>query len=271
MSYADTDDSTDTRDTTQPERGATLESYPWSDERDDVLHLDDTIDMLEDGKYYDVLKHHLVAGNTKIAQHVLIYNITSAGDCRHLGDEKCQVPAEACYANTSEQNFEHDNGGPLSFRRRQEVIWDHLTPSEFADTLLAIIDNKRNPVSTVRINQSGELRHQRDLEQLDHISRRLYENGFDCYVYTTSSDLDWSITSDDALAVNMSNQRFSEEATERFSYYTALPEGLEPEDVEFLDDDARHCPYDAHDGAIKCGDCRLCLDNNDTDVYIRPH
>ena len=265
MSTTHTDEAIESNDTAR--RGDGLETYPWHDELDEVLHLTDTIEMLEAGEYYDVLKNHLVAGNAKIADHVLIYNITSATDCRHLGDEMCQVPAEACYAHKSEQKWTN----PLSFRRRQELIWDRLDAETFADTLLEIIENKRNPVSTVRINQSGELRHQGDLEQLDHLSRRLHEEGFDCYVYTTSADLDWSITSDDALAVNMSNQRFDEATTERFSYYTALEDGVEPEDVEWLDDDARQCPYDAHDGAIKCGNCKLCVENNDTDVYIRMH
>lgn len=255
-------------DEQQPiKRGEAIETYPWADEADEVLHLEDTIEMLEAEEYYDVLKNHLVAGNNKIADHVLIYNVTSATDCRHLGDEMCQVPEEACYAHKSEQNW----GNPLDFRRRQELIWDTMSPETFADTLLAIIENKRNPVSTIRINQSGELRHQRDLEQLDHLSRRLYENGIDCYVYTTSADLDWSIIDDDALGVNMSNQQFDEATTERFSYYTALEPGVEPDDVEWLDDDARQCPYDAHDGAIECGNCKLCVENNNTDVYIRMH
>lgn len=256
-----------TVDTTQPERGQDLDSYPFSEELAEILHLDDVLEMLDEGAYYDLLKNHLIAGNTKIAEHVLIYNITSASDCRHLGSEKCQVAESECYAHNTEQRFPY----PLDFRRRQEIIWDRMGPEEFADTLLAIIDNKDNPVSTLRFNQSGELRHQRDLDAVDHVSRRLHEHGYDCYIYTTSSDLDWSIINDDALAVNMSNQQFSDEATERFSYYTALEKDVDPADVEWLDDDARQCPYDKHDGAIQCGDCKLCTVNNDTDVYIRKH
>lgn len=215
-----------------------------------------------------ILKPHVGDENSKLAQHVLTYNITSATDCVHLGKDACQVPKSECYAYNSETQYKN----ALHYRRRQEILWDHLDAQTFADAFLHNVEMKDNPVSTLRINQSGELRNQHDLNKVAEIASRLNEAGIDTYIYSTQGKLDWSVVDTDHLGVRMSNQDFSPEDKARFAYYTAIPlDDVDPEDVDWLDDDARQCPYDKHDGAIECGNCELCLHNNGVDVYINQH
>lgn len=224
-------------------------------------HADDPVNA-----YSKLLKKRTTLGNSKIAKHVRIFNICSATDCPHLGEDECQVPKDSCYAYKNESDYPH----ALPARRQQEYLWDHLDAQTFVDAFLAMTDRAKTPVSALRINESGDLRDQQDLLKCDRIAELLAEHDIDVYLYTASSNLDYSVCGD-ALTINLSNQLFSDDVKDKYSYYTALPSGVETEDVEWLDDDAVQCPYDKYDGAIDCGDCRLCLDNNDTDVYIRLH
>jgi len=151
------------------------------------------------------------------------------------------------------------------------AIWDCLDAHTFVEALSGWLDRIQTDITAFRINQSGDLRHRGDLVKLSHIAEVLSdERDIDTYLYTASDYLDYSYLSD-AVTVNMSNPFFDNAASERFSHYTALPEGVAPEDIDQLDDDAVHCPYDRSGGEIHCGDCRLCIDQNDVDVYIRQH
>jgi len=83
---------------------------------------------------------------------------------------------------------------------------------------------------------------------------------------TRASDyLDWSEA--EHFTVNQSNAR--EEYGDR--HYAAIPPELEPEEIEYLDDNAVQCPYEYTDGEIECGTCRLCIDAKGPDVYINQH
>lgn len=244
----------------------------WYDEPVDGL-----ADLLEEIRDADgltdwtrLLTDHLTWGNTKIADHVAIYNLNSAKDCPNIETEHCQVDAEDCYARKMEKAY----GSPLDYRRRQEVLWDHLDADTFVE---AFLDHVRNKVThprgcvhslgdvDLRFNQAGDARHRGDVVKMERIARQLAEYGIEAYTYSASSYLDW----DDAetLTVNQSNN-FDDYGDRHF---TAIPEGVDSSTVEWLDDQAVQCPYDRDDGSIQCGDCRLCLNDDGPDVYVRLH
>ena len=243
--------------------------YDW--EPSDVDSFDELVDDIKnadgDRDWSFILKDHTTRGNNKIAAHVRTFNMGSATDCPNIGTDNCQVPAEECYAYKAEQRYGH----PLDYRRRQEFIWDQLDAITFANAFLEMVDRERTPCSALRFNQSGDFRHRGDVIKAERIARILADHGIDVYTYSASDYLDWSITQreDSELVVNMSNFR----RNYGDKHYTALPEGVKPEDHPSLDDDAVQCPYDKSDGAeeFKCGDCRLCLDKDAPSVYIELH
>lgn len=239
--------------------------YNWKPS--DVEGFDQLFTDIKDAQSIDdwskILSDHVVWGNTKIANSVGIFNMGSATDCPNLGTENCQVPKESCYAYKAEQRYPK----PLDYRRRQEFLWDHMDAETWGDAFLAIVERKRNEAVALRLNQSGDFRHRGDVVKAERIAEKLNDAGLDVYTYSASDYLDWSVT--DHLTVNMSNSR----RDYGDKHYTALPEGVEPEDVDFLDDNTVQCPYDASGGAdeFKCGNCRACFDSNGPDVFIRLH
>lgn len=237
--------------------------YDWpAEEVDGIVDLYYEIrdaDSLED--WDSILDDHLTWGNNKIAKHVGIFNMNSATDCPNIGTEFCQVDENECYAYGSENQYPN----ALPYRRRQEYVWDHIDAMTFADAFKAKIDRKHIEATALRFNQAGDFRHGGDIVKADRIARQLEEVDIDVYTYSASSYLDWSQAT--AFTINQSNAR-GEYGDRHFS---AVPDGLEPEDIEFLDDNAVQCPSQYTDGEIDCGDCRLCIDAEGPDVYIRPH
>jgi len=248
-----------------PESRSDIGLYNWTpDEVEGFDQLFVDIKNAESIKDWSmILKDHLVWGNNKIADSVAIFNMGSATDCPNLGTDNCQVPKESCYAYKAEQRYPK----PLDYRRRQEFLWDHLDAETWSSAFLAIVDRKRKPATALRLNQSGDFRHRGDVVKAERIAERLNEEGYDVYTYSASDYLDWSMT--DHLTVNMSNAR----RDYGDKHYTALPDGVDPSDVEFLDDNAVQCPYDKSGGAeqFECGSCRLCFESSGPDVYIRLH
>jgi len=248
-----------------PESGFDIGFYNWTP--DEVNGFDELFVRIQQAEsvndWSKILADHLVWGNSKIAKSVGIFNMNSATDCPNLGTDNCQVPKESCYAFRSENMY----GNPLDYRRRQEFIWDHLDAETWADAFLEVVSRKRNPVTALRFNQAGDFRHRGDIVKAERIAHRLNDEGYDVYTYSASDYLDWSVANH--LTVNMSNAR--REYGDK--HYTALPDGVDPTDVDFLDDNAVQCPYDKSDGAdeFKCGNCRLCFESNGPDVYIRLH
>jgi len=272
--------STDHSGLRRPQRPGERESvqanpYPWWDEKDDVdglLELYEALGRAETIRDYSfILGNHLSWGNRKIADHVATYSITSAHDCPNIGTEYCQVTEETCYAARTEHTYEET----FDYRRRQEVLWDHLDAETFTRAFEAVVDRKRNPVTALRVNQAGDVRHRGDVIKLNSIARSLAtDHDIETYIYTASSWIPWDEIPTDSITINASDDR-EPLASEADRFYTALPAGVDPDDdaevVDHIDDDAIQCPYDATDGAHKCGSCRLCLNDDAQDVYIRIH
>lgn len=196
-----------------------------------------------------ILKDHIVFGNNKVAPEVAIFNLNSAHDCPNLGTERCQVDKDDCYAVRSEIRQLH----PQDYRQRQEIIWAHIDPVTFVKAFRRLRDRKRNEVTTLRFSQSGDYRTQQDILKVDEIARRLED--LDVYTYTASSFLDWSDA--EHVTVNASNENF-DHADHRF---------IVVDSAEDIPEGGIRCPYDQSDGEIKCGDCRLCANQNSPDIY----
>lgn len=207
-----------------------------------------------------ILEDHLKFGNRKVGENVAIYNLGSAHDCVNLGTERCQVPAESCYAHRDEHLYNH----PLSYRRRQEYLWDCLDANTFARAFLALINRKDHDIEYLRVNESGDFRHKSDVIRMDRVAEILATHEITVYTYTASSFIDFPPVDDRTLVVNASNADIPH-ADQRF---------IAVEDETQIPDDGFRCPYP--ETGTQCGDCLACLTpDGDGDVYEvireRPH
>jgi hypothetical protein len=207
--------------------------------------------------WYQILKKELTYGNKKIANEVAIFNAGGAAhDCPNLGTEQCQVDAEDCYAVRSESNYPH----PLSARRRERIIWTHLDPVTFARAFRYGLKQKRNDVSALRLNESGDFNRPQDIYKADEVARRLSDI-VDTYTYSASSQLAHVWQDTDHLVVNQSNQRAD------FGHRGFFV----VDSVEEIPESGIRCPHDLSDGDIKCGECRLCIDDSTEtpDIFVK--
>lgn len=255
---------------TEPTYGA----FDYSDV-DGISDLQSRIESASDTRdWKGILQDHLTFGNNKIADTVAIFNITSATDCpnaktKENGESEtglCQVPWKECYAHKSEDRYD----APLEYRRRQTYLWDRLTAEEFADAFVEIIDNKivygnaeNYSDFDLRFNQAGDARTREDIEKMERVARILNDFGIDTYTYSASYKLDWSETKH--LTVNQSYDG----AVYGDRLYSAIDEN------DDLPENSVWCPHDKQkaegvdpDEAIKCGDCRLCINAEGPNVYI---
>jgi hypothetical protein len=179
--------------------------------------------------------------------------MNSATDCPNADSEACQVPWSDCYAHKAEHVYDQT----LPYRRRQSYLWDCLDAETFAKAFRALVERKRNPVDTIRFSEAGDFRHKGDIIKVDRIAELLDE--YQVYTYSASHYLDWSEA--EHFTVNQSNNLA--DYGERL--YTAVPT------VEDIPEDGTHCPYEASDGQIECGECRACMNGDMGDIYITLH
>lgn len=207
-------------------------------------------------RWSHILSDYIQFGNNKIAKSVAIFNMNSASDCPNRESKHCQVPWESCYAGRAERQYP----AVLPYRRRQEFLWDCMTPELWADSFNALVSRKRNDVTAIRFSEAGDFRSDADIIKVDRIAELV---DVDVYTYSASDYLDWDLA--EHFTVNQSND-FSEYGDRRFM---ALPEGSE------LPDDTVWCPFDYSDKSgderPKCGECRLCIDSEGPDVAIELH
>lgn len=234
------------------------ENYDFDVE--EVEKIDELRDRMENAQnakdWSHILRDYLSFGNTKIAKNVAIFNMNSATDCPNIGTDHCQVPKSKCYAYKAEVQY----GSPLDYRRRQEYLWDNMSAELWAKAFEHVKDRMLNEVTAIRFSEAGDFRNNKDIKKVNKIAEKLE---VDVYTYSASDYLDWSLAQN--FTVNRSNDR-SEYGDRR---YFAL------EDEE-LPDNTVWCPHDrqkknGNDEPIKCGDCRLCINEDGPDVAIPMH
>jgi hypothetical protein len=148
--------------------------------------------MPASGKAVNMLQNrvNLKFGNHKLPASTAIFNLGAAMDCPSLKLGLCQVAGRCkCYALRDEERFPV---GPRQYRRRQLKVWDKLSAEEFADQFLAVVKKRVNPTTAFRINESGDFRHQADVDKMSRIADLLKPHGIKVYGYTARRDLDFS-------------------------------------------------------------------------------
>lgn len=207
------------------------------------------------GAWSHILGDYLSYGNTKISSATAIFNMGAASDCVNLNTQYCQVDPDECYAVKSEQEFPK----PRQYRRKQQILWEHLDPVTWAKAFRRHYDRKETPVDTIRFSESGDFSTQQDILKVNEIARRLADI-VDVYTYSASGWLDWSDATH--FTVNQSNNMgdFGDR-----NYIVVGSPGEIPDDPT----EGVWCPYDKTEGDIQCGDCRLCIDPDGPDVYIQ--
>lgn len=213
-----------------------------------------------------ILSDYIKFGNNKVADTVGIFNLNSATDCNNRNTKHCQVPDGECYAFVDEERY----GTPLEYRRRQEYLWDCLDAYTFAAAFNELVSRKRNEVTAVRFSESGDFRHRGDIVKVNTIADLI---DVDVYTYSASSYLEWSEATN--FTVNMSDNRTDESGdyvTRDYGdrRFTAVETADDLSDGEVL------CPFDYYDGddlseRPKCGECKLCINDNGPDVAISLH
>lgn len=145
----------------------------------------------------------LAQGNHKIGKDTLIINITSAHDCisRKLG--LCKHP-EKCYAYSSECFRVAHPINCLKSRRKSARAWDKMTDFEIVRQIEDKIKiSKKYKIKYLRFSESGDFKHQGDVEKLFRIANRL-KNILNVYGYTARRDLDFRRVPDN-MTINGSN------------------------------------------------------------------
>lgn len=224
---------------------------------DKLLRRIKNADSIEDWSH--ILSDYISFGNNKISKATAIFNMNSATDCPNIGTDHCQVPKSDCYAHKAENTYP----AVLPYRRRQEYLWDCMDADTWAKAFRELANRKRNDVSTIRFSEAGDFRHRGDVIKVNRIAELLTE--FDVYTYSASDYLDWSDS--EHFTVNQSNDR-AEYGDRRYAAFTSE----EPPDGFVW------CPHDKQkqegvdpDDAIKCGECRLCINDDGPDVAIPLH
>jgi len=214
-----------------------------------------------------ILGDYISAGNNKISKTTCIFNMNSAHDCpnyatRENGESEtgyCQVPAESCYAAKAENIY----NAALPYRRRQEYLWDCMPPELWAKAFMSLNDRKRNSFDSIRFSEAGDFRHNGDIVRVNKIAKIV---DIPVYTYSASHKLNWDLATE--FTINASNGR-ADYGDRRFM---AIPESEEKPDS------AVWCPNNLqqNDGVpaedrLKCGDCKLCINEEGPDVAIHLH
>lgn len=226
------------------------------------LPLENTDKAAEQWSY--VLSDYVKWGNRKLGKMLGVFNFGTATNCPNRETDHCQVPWEFCYAGVAERHYP----GPGPYRKRQSFLWEYMTydldgAELFANALLKVIERKRNDVYGIRLSEAGDFRADSDILKVNRIAEILGKEDIIVYTYSASDYLSWELAEN--FTVNSSNGNF-EHADRR---YMALPKDAD------LPDDAVWCPHDLQkqegkpaDEAIKCGECRLCIEPDGPDVFI---
>lgn len=206
-----------------------------------------------------ILKERFSFGNKgKVAKEIAIFNPFGSGiDCVNKGTESCQVAANECYAVHTEKS--RPPNGPLSSRRKEQIAWDYIDAVTFAKAFKKMVGRMRNEVSAIRFSESGDFRTRQDMFKLDEIARRV---NVDVYTYSASEWLPWEET--EHFTLNRSNDH-REFGHRRFQVVDSISD---------IPEDGIRCPNSLtkeqeDTPTVECGDCRLCIDEDAPDIYIK--
>lgn len=237
-------------------------------------------------KGHEGTTEYMKFGNSKVASNTGIFNMNSATDCPN-GDSTvenpsetgvCQVPWAVCYAHKTENTYQTT----LKKRRLQEFLWDAFGAELWADAFLRVNERKTSAFDYIRVSESGDFRHNGDIQKWNTISRLIYPE-IQIYTYSASHKLDWNeYKTHDKFVVNQSNN-LSDYGERQFTATYTGDDGTQQDITSASDvpDDMIVCPYEVakENGMQKenrpsCGDCTHCLETEETqprDVAVIQH
>jgi len=192
------------------------------------------------------MKLELARGNKKLPHSTAIFNLGSAKKCPSAKLGLCQMANTGvrCYALKAETQYP----AVYPYRVRQLDYWIKAGPQRFAADFMRIVDKARKPITHLRVNESGDFRHQADVDNMEEVANDLADNGIITYCYTARSDLDFSGC--DVLVVNGS--AFKPDGGNEFKAVEKLPKRR------------LHCVGD-------CRKCDLCTKKHGRTVFAKWH
>ena len=214
-----------------------------------------------------ILKDYIASGNAKISKTTAIFNMGSAHDCPNYGTREsgesetgyCQVPRDDCYAAVTENIY----GQSLAYRRRQEFLWDHMSPELWAAAFEELNSRKRKPYDSIRFSEAGDFRSNTDIVKVNRIAELV---DVPVYTYSASHKLNWDLA--EHFTVNASNGR-ADYGDRRFM---AVPEGTDkPDGSVWCPNSIQQSEGVPAEERIHCGECRICVNEDGPDVTIQIH
>ena len=184
-------------------------------------------------------------GNHKLPPSTYIINLGTAGLCagRAIGTCNC---CSFCYANNAEIQYKEST---INRRLLQTLRWRKLSAEEIAKQLLDKSKNaSKKKMKYLRINESGDVFDESDIEKMSKIADILAKEGVGTYTYSSRHDLDWSNKSDN-LIVNGSGWLCD-------NSFVAVP--------EFTDDMEYRC-------SGECDECDYCKESRGRTIYVKVH
>lgn len=184
-------------------------------------------------------------GNTKLPPTTYIINMGTAGLCpgRAMGTCNC---CSFCYAKKAETQYKEST---INRRLLQTLRWRRLTAEQIAQQLLDVSNRASSKkMHYLRINESGDVFDQADIEKMSKIADILAEHGVGTYTYSSRYDLDWSEKSKN-LIVNGSGWVCD-------NSFIAVD--------EFTDDMEYQCHGD-------CDNCDYCKISRGINIYVEVH
>ncbi|MFA6128805.1 MAG: hypothetical protein WC699_16010 [Bacteroidales bacterium] len=173
-------------------------------------------------------------GNLKQDTSTAIFNMTPSLNCPSQELGLCQV-AKHCYAKYPERAFPAVRG----HRSHQARFWDMCTPELF------VYELNKFEYQKLRISESGDFRHQGDVEKLKAIARLLDKP---VWTYTARRDLN----------------------------FTGLPANLTISGSGFMLDNQFNAVKDPDqfDGVVcplNCRNCTYCVEKKGRQIYCKIH
>jgi len=187
----------------------------------------------------------------------------------------CQVPWSACYAHKAENIYPD----ALKKRRLQEYLWDSIDSAEiWAKAFRHVKSRKRSAFDYLRVSESGDFRHEQDIEKWEEIARQL-TGEIGVYTYSASHKLNWS---NEYMTVNQSNDLANYGDRQFTATYQDNEGNSQPiESPKDVPEEMILCPFEAakHNNIEtnerpKCGECTHCIKDGETqsrDVAIIQH
>ena len=132
-------------------------------------------------------------GNSKLPTSTYIFNMGTGLLCAGRALGLCQC-SHCCYAQDAEMLYKEST---IQYRLLQAIRWSQLSATQIANTIIHASTRSRvHKCDTVRVNESGEILFQSDIDKLSVIADLLSEHNIKMYVYSTRQDLDWTEISD---------------------------------------------------------------------------